>query len=93
MTIPETIEGLPNLSGWDAELRESTARRGPVTSGRSPFRANEVASAFGIALHMHQPLIIDEGDLRTARIVGNLEFMMQRAHVHGFHDAPAYLSC
>jgi len=93
MTIPETIEGLPNLSGWDAELRESTARRGPVTAGRSPFRANEVASAFGIALHMHQPLIIDEGDLRSARIVGNLEFMMQRAHVHGFHDAPAYLSC
>jgi hypothetical protein len=35
---------------------------------------NDISSAFGIALHMHQPLILDEGDLRTARVVGNLEF-------------------
>jgi len=93
MTIPETIEGVPNLSGWEDDVRRATAGRAPVTLGRTPFRVNEVTSAFGIALHMHQPLILDEGELRTAKVVGNLEFMMERKHVHGFHDAPAYLSC
>jgi hypothetical protein len=93
MPIPETIEGLPNLSGWEGELRDATSRRAPVSAGRSPFRVNEIGSAFGIALHMHQPLILDEGDLHTARVVSNLEYMMERKHVHGFHDAPAYLSC
>jgi hypothetical protein len=92
-TIPETIEGLPNLSGWEGDVRRMTARKTSGAAARSPFRVNDISSAFGIALHMHQPLILDEGDLRTARVVGNLEFMMERKHVHGFHDAPAYLGC
>jgi hypothetical protein len=92
-SIPETIEGLPALSGWDADVREATSRRHPVTLGRTPMRPDGVTSAFGIALHMHQPLILDDGDLRTSRVVGNLEYMLERRHVHGFHDAPAFLGC
>jgi hypothetical protein len=92
-TIPETIEGLPNLTGWEEDVRHATSRRSPGSGSLSPFRVDDIASAFGIALHMHQPLILDDGDLRTARVVGNLEYMMERKHVHGFHDAPAYLSC
>jgi hypothetical protein len=89
--IPETLEGLPNLSGWEGDVRDATARRLPAARG--PMRLDELTSAFGIALHMHQPLILDDGDLRTARVVGNLQYMMERSHVHGFHDAPAFLGC
>jgi hypothetical protein len=88
-TIPELIEGLPPISGWEEELRQANARRLPAPA-RDP---NDVRSAFGIALHMHQPLILQDGDLKSARVLGNLEYMMERKHVHGMHDAPVFLQC
>src|SRR5687768_11864578 len=91
--IPELVEGLPTLCGWEAEIRETVARRGPASLNWTPIRLGNVTSAFGIALHMHQPLVLGDGDLQTARVIGNLEYMMERRHVHGFHDAPAFLSC
>jgi len=42
---------------------------------------------------MHQPLILQDGDLLTAPIVGNLQYMMERRHIHGMHDAPAFAAC
>jgi hypothetical protein len=92
-SIPEVVEGLPTLSGWEPELRDATSRRDPVYRGRTPMRLEAITSAFGIALHMHQPLVLADGDVRTARVLGNLEYMMERQHIHGFHDAPVFLSC
>jgi hypothetical protein len=91
--VPEVIEGLPPVSGWEAELEKARARQGPVFQGRSPHRLGALQSAFGIALHMHQPLVFEDGDLRSAPVVGNLQYMMERVHVHGNHDAPVFLSC
>lgn len=92
-SIPESVEGLPALSGWEKDLDQSRARRDPVFVGRTPHRLDRISSSFAIALHMHQPLILEDGDLRSAPVIGNLEYMMKRSHVHGMHDAPAYLSC
>jgi hypothetical protein len=92
-SIPEMVEGLPALSGWEKDLLSARTRRDPVFAGRTPIRLDRVTSSFAIALHMHQPLILEDGDLRSARVLGNLEYMMARQHVHGCHDAPAYLSC
>jgi len=91
--IPEVIEGVPPVSGWESEVERARSRPGPVFLGRSPLRLDGITSAFGIALHMHQPLVFEDGDLRNAPVVGNLQYMMERTHVHGNHDAPAYLSC
>src|SRR5262249_52858770 len=92
-SIPETIEGLPNLSGLDAEVQEATSRRRPVTLGRTPMRLDEIGAASGIALHMRRTPTPEDGDLRSARVAGNLEYMMEPKLAHGCHDAPAFLGC
>ncbi|MFH1263625.1 MAG: glycosyl hydrolase family 57 [Pseudomonadota bacterium] len=51
-------------------------------------------SAVAIALHMHQPLIpAGGGDLRTAAIIGNLQYMMEHPGEGDNHNAPAFLRC
>lgn len=90
---PDVIDGLPNISGGEAEVEAATRGREPVFLKSTPIRLEKVQSAFAIALHMHQPLVLQEGELSTARLMGNLEYMMERKHVHGCHDAPAFAWC
>jgi hypothetical protein len=90
--IPEYVDGLPNLSGADAVVAAA------IESGRQaplyPARAVPMDSAFAIALHMHQPLIPAAGpDLRSAGIVGNLQWMMERPDLGDNHNAPTFLWC
>jgi hypothetical protein len=90
--IPEYVGGLPNLSGAEpvvAAAVESGRRTTVYPSPTSPMN-----SAFAIALHMHQPLIPAAGvDLRTAGIVGNLQWMMEHQDIGDNHNAPAFLWC
>ncbi len=91
--LPEIIDGLPNLCGSESRIEAATSRREPVHLGRSPLELERIQSAFSVALHMHQPLVLDDGDIRAARVLGNLEYMMARKEQHDFHDAPAYAHC
>src|SRR3989440_2441361 len=91
--ISETVEGLPNFCGQEEQLEAVAAHREPVFLNRTPFHLDRLQSAFGIALHMHQPLLLDDGDLATAPIISNLKYMMDRQHVHGNHDAPVFAQC
>ena len=51
-------------------------------------------SCFGVALHMHQPIIPAGGDdLRTARLVSNLQYMMEHQNIGDNHNAPVFLNC
>ena len=53
-----------------------------------------VNSCFGVALHMHQPVIPAGGDdLRTARLVSNLQYMMEHQNIGDNHNAPVFLNC
>ncbi len=53
-----------------------------------------IESAFAIALHMHQPLIpAGGGELRTARTIGNLAWMMANPGIGDNHNAPVFLWC
>lgn len=92
-TIPDTVDGLPNISGWDRHVGETTGRQEPAFLPRSPMWPDRLQSGFGIALHMHQPLVLADDDLFRAPMIGNLQYMMERRHVHGNHDAPAYARC
>jgi hypothetical protein len=71
--LPEYVNGLPNLSGAEAEiaaLLSSTRSRPVFTDEVTSF--GELSSACAIALHMPQPLIAAGGDdLRTAEVIGN----------------------
>jgi hypothetical protein len=95
-TLPEEIDGLPNLCGAEAAI-EAAIREGgerPVTPGRTPIRLDDIDSAFAVALHMHQPLIPAGGpDLRSAPAISNLQWMLEHQDVGDNHNAPVFLWC
>lgn len=92
-SIPEIVDGLPDFSGSEKQVEEATGGAAAVFLDRTPFRLEQLQSAFALALHMHQPLILQDGDLHSAPFVGNLQYMMERQHVHGMHDAPVFAWC
>ncbi|MBI4951732.1 MAG: glycosyl hydrolase family 57 [Myxococcales bacterium] len=91
--LTELEDGLPCISGSEAAVEAATRGGRPVALGRTPFSLERVDAAFAVALHMHQPLVLEDGPLETAPVVGNLEYMMRRSHVHGMHDAPVFARC
>jgi hypothetical protein len=91
--IPETIHERPNICGWDDQVGAVTRRHEPVYLGRTPVRLERLQSAFAIGLHMHQPLILGDGDLRTAPIIGNLQYMMEHQDIGDNHNAPVFAWC
>jgi hypothetical protein len=84
----DEVEGLPNISGAEDAIDKALAKAAGtnVFLGESAIDVGRIRSAFAIALHMHQPLIpAGGGDLRTARLIGNLEQM-----AHGGNDEQRY---
>ncbi len=90
------VDGLPNLSGAERQVDDAirAARGTPVYAGRTPIDLDRIDSAFAIALHMHQPLIPAGGpDLRTAPIIGNLQWMAEHQDIGDNHNAPVFRWC
>jgi len=74
-SIPEYVDGLPNISGSEDQVAAAVERgRGKTLyRGAGHIDFGTIRSATAIALHMHQPLIPAGGyDLRTATIIGKL---------------------
>ena len=95
-TLPEYVEGLPNLSGSEPLIERTIAeardRRVFLDDSRIPFE--RIRSACAIALHMHQPLTPTGGDdLRTAALIGNLQFMFEHPGIGDNHNAPVFRRC
>src|ERR1700689_19267 len=93
-TLAEYVDGLPSLCGQEPLIREAIeAGRGrPVFPGGAD--TERAASPFGGALHMHQPLIPADGDdLRSARIISNLAWMMAHPDLGDSHNAPVFVRC
>ena len=57
--LPETVDGLPNISGSEDSIREAIAAAAgrPVYPPDNGVDFGRIRSAFAVALHMHQPLI------------------------------------
>lgn len=93
-TLPEYIDGLPNVCGSEELVAEAVAERGPFYLHESDIDFERLRSAFSIALHMHQPIIPAGGDdLRTAWLISNLKYMMDNQHVGDNHNAPVFHWC
>src|SRR6266481_1409136 len=94
--LPECINGLPNICGSEQTVADAV-RVGldqPVQTNGSPIDFNRIKSACAIALHMHQPLIPAGGsELSTAKIIGNLEDMMNHLDIGDNHNAPVFHWC
>ena len=94
--LPETMDGLPNISGAERLCSEAIqANRGnTVYLHESGIDFGRIRSACAIALHMHQPLIpAGGGNLRTAEIISNLQYMMENQQTGDNHNAPVFLWC
>jgi hypothetical protein len=93
-SLPECIGGLPNLCGAQDVVAQAVARKGPIYLPECGIDFGRVRSAFGCALHMHQPLIpAGGGELRTAAIISNLKYMMDNPGVGDNHNAPVFHWC
>ena len=95
-SIPEYVDGLPNLSGSEElverVIAEAADRHVFLDDSRVPFE--RIRSACAIALHMHQPLTPTGGDdLHTAALIGNLQTMAEHPDVGDNHNAPAFRRC
>jgi len=62
----------------------------PLAGGPDPAR---VRAAFGVALHMHQPTVLGDGDRTTAPLISNLQRMLEHPGEGDNHNAPAFLNC
>jgi hypothetical protein len=94
--LPDSIDGLPNIAGHEAQVRRAIA----AGAGEEVFCAAggidfaRARSACAIALHMHQPLIPAGGaDLQTAAIISNLQYMVDNPGIGDNHNAPVFAWC
>jgi len=94
--LPEYVEGLPNVSGEEAEVEQVVAvgAKNVLYKDRGGVDFGSIRAAAAIALHQHQPLIpAGGGDLRTAGIISNLQYMMEHQDIGDNHNAPVFVWC
>jgi len=92
-TLPEQIGEIPNICGFEEAIARVT-RPQPVSCSEGGVAFDRIRSAFAVALHMHQPLIPAGGrELRTARVISNLRYMMEHPDIGDNHNATAFHRC
>jgi hypothetical protein len=93
-SLPEYVDGLPNICGSEDLIAEAVSTPGPVYLAESGVDFERASSAFANALHMQQPLIPAGGaELRTAEVISNLKHMMDNPDVGDNHNAPVFHWC
>jgi len=95
-TLAEYVDGLPNLSGSENLLQNAIneGKHQQVFLHQSRIDFATIRSACAVALHMHQPLIpAGGGDLGTAEVISNLQYMMEHRDIGDNHNAPVFLWC
>ncbi len=89
-TLPEIIDGLPNISGWEAEVLDVVNRDAPVFLPTTNLRLEDVTATFAIALHMHQPTIPAGHD---GGFISNLQYMFEHPNQGDNHNAAPFAYC
>lgn len=85
---------LPRICGDEKEISGRLEKREDLYMPFSDVDFEKVQSAFGIALHMHQPTIpAGPGDLRSAALISNLQFMLEHQDIGDNHNGPVFLWC
>jgi len=92
--LPETVNGLPNISGAEDQVAEAMRSRQPVYVSETNLHLDRLRAVFAIALHMQQPLIPAGGpDVRTADLISNLDYMFRNPGVGDNHNASVFADC
>jgi hypothetical protein len=93
-TTAHNVGEMPEICGSEDRVAQAMARTGPFYAPESDIRLDRVQSGFAVALHMHQPLIPAGGkDLATARVIGNLEHMLEGGSDGDRYNATVFLQC
>ncbi|MDF5712215.1 MAG: glycosyl hydrolase family 57 [Nostoc sp. S4] len=88
--LPEIIDGLPNISGWEAEVLSVVNHDAPVFLPTTNIKLDDVNAVFAIALHMHQPTI-PAGYGGT--FISNLQYMFEHPNEGDNHNAGPFAYC
>lgn len=89
--IPELDQqGLPPLSGWEAEIEAATRSREAIFLPRTNLSLDNITAGFAIALHMHQPTIPagPQGEL-----INHLQYMFEHPYEGDNHNAGTFAYC
>ncbi|MGH1396501.1 MAG: glycosyl hydrolase family 57 [Trichormus sp.] len=87
---PETIDDLPNISGWETEVMSVVNDDAPVFLPTTNLKLENINAVFAIALHMHQPTI-PAGD--DGKLISNLQYMFAHPHEGDNHNAAPFAYC
>ena len=94
VSLPEIINGVPNICGSETPVAQAVAKAGAVFLPESGIDFGRARSAFTSALHMHQPLIPAGGpDLGTAPVIGNLQHMRDFGNDEARYNAGIFAWC
>jgi hypothetical protein len=94
VSLPEYVNGIPNLSGSEDVVAQAMARSGPFYLPECGIDFGRARSGFANALHMHQPLIpAGSRDLGTAPIISNLQFMRDFGNDEARYNAGIFAWC
>ncbi len=88
--LPELIEGMPPLAGWEDRVQAVTQGTQPIFLEQTNLHLAEIESGFAIALHMHQPTI-PAG--HNGSLISNLQHMFEHPYDGDNHNAGPFAYC
>lgn len=88
--LPEFVDGLPNICGWEEEVLAVVNNQESVFLPRTNIRLEDVRATFAIALHMHQPTIPAGGN---GELISNLQYMFEHQGEGDNHNAGPFAYC
>lgn len=91
------VDVWPEVVRHEEDVARAMAAKGPFYAPATGVNVRDVRAAFGMALHMHQPMVPegrpDGGDISKADIISYLDYMMQHQWIHDNHNAPVFEWC
>ncbi len=88
--LPESIDGLPNISGWEKQVLEVTNQKSPVFLPKTNLRLEDITATFTVALHMHQPTIPAGAN---GQLISHLQYMFEHQDEGDNHNAGPFADC
>ncbi|MBE7381329.1 MAG: glycosyl hydrolase family 57 [Leptolyngbya sp. SIO1E4] len=88
--LPDLIDGMPPLAGWEERIQSVTQASKPVFLERTNLRLSDIQAGFAIALHMHQPTIPAGPD---GSLINNLQYMFDHPYEGDNHNAGPFAYC
>ena len=89
-SLPQLIDGMPPLAGWDDRIQAVTQGTDPLYLDRTNLKLSDITAGFAIALHMHQPTIPAGHD---GQLISNLQHMFEHPYDGDNHNAGPFAYC